>query len=95
MSDKEFYEQEADLFFKALGRKAGKVVKYSMLIRFVINLLMNKLNVMKAVKDSKSVLRLGLACATFSVVYHLTRRMYALKRQKAELSQTKKSILLS
>ena len=82
MSDKEFYEQAADLFYKALGRRAGKVVKYSMLIRFIVNLLMKKLNLIKAIKGSKNVLRLGLACAAFNIMFHLIRRYFALKRRQ-------------
>lgn len=86
LSDKEFYEQSSRKFFKALGRKAGKVIKYAMLIRFAIVLLMNKLNLFKAIKGIKPVLLLGLGCGTFNIFHHLIRRFFALKRLSSPAS---------
>ena len=89
LTDKQFYEQTSEKFFKALGSKAGKIVKYSMLLRFVINLLFARLNVSKALKNFKTVALLGAACGTFNVIFHLIRRFFALKRRqrKALLQQ--------
>lgn len=67
-----------------------------MLIRFVINLLMKKLNVVKALKNSKVVLRLGLGCGAFNVLFHLIRRYFALRRKNAIAdSKQPSSVLLS
>jgi len=80
LSDKEFYEQSGRKFFMSLGRKAGKVAKYAMLIRFAITLLMAKFNLLKAVKSIKPVILLGLGCGSFNVIHHCIRRFFALKR---------------
>lgn len=84
MSDREFYLQSDQDFFKSLGRKAGKIVKYSTLIRFAINVLMNRFNVIKALKDYKSVVRLGVGCAAFNILFNLLRRLFAIKRRDAK-----------
>ena len=55
MTDRQFYEQSSDAFVKVLGRKAGKIVKYSMLLRFAINVLFARLNIIKAFKNIKPV----------------------------------------
>ena len=94
MIDRKFYLQGRDQFVRSLGRKAGKVVKYSILARFVLNLVQHKLNLRKVLKDSPVVLRIGLACGTFNVVYHLVRRYFAKRRQKSKRS-IKDSYLLS
>ena len=83
MSDREFYLQKPESFVKAMGRKAGKVVKYAVLMRFALNLLIHRLNLFKAIKDSVSVLRLGIGCGTFNVVFHLIRRFFATQRRVA------------
>ena len=70
-------------FFRALGKKAGKVVKYAFLIRFAIHLLMKRLNIIKAIKDIKPVLKLGIGCGAFNVVFHLIRRFFALRRKQS------------
>lgn len=84
LTDKQFYEQTSSNFFQALGLKAGKIVKYSMLLRFVINLLFARLNVYKAMKNIKPVLYLGAACGTFNLIFHLIRRLFALKRRQRQ-----------
>ena len=94
LSDKEFYEQSSRKFFKALGRKAGKVIRYVMLIRFAVVLLTNKFNFMKAIKGIKPVLLLGLGCGTFNILHHLIRRFFALKRLRSPTG-AKKSFWLS
>lgn len=81
MTDKEFYEQSSNKFMQALGRKAGKIVKYSMLLRLAINVLFARLNVLKALKNLKPVVMLGAACGTFNIVFHLIRRWFALRRR--------------
>ena len=82
MTDKQFYEQNSTLFFKALGLKAGKIVKYSMLLRLAINILFARLNVLKALKNVKTVFQLGAACGMFNVVFHMIRRFFALQRSR-------------
>mmetsp|Transcript_43240 Transcript_43240/g.57219 ORF Transcript_43240/g.57219 Transcript_43240/m.57219 type:complete len:225 (-) Transcript_43240:153-827(-) len=93
MADRKFYLQSSEEFMKTLGRKAGKVVKYSIIMRFALNLVLHRLNLFKAMKNSLSVLRLGLGCGAFNVVFHLVRRFFALKRQAKRTR--KNSIFLS
>ena len=101
MQDKEFYEQNIEIFSKAIGRKVGKIVKYAILFRFLANVLVNRLNVFKALKDVKSVLQLGLGCGTFNVIYHFIRRFIVMKRKsmnkigkKSEFWMSKESELV-
>ena len=63
-------------------------------MRFALNLALHRLNVIKALKNSYSVLWLGLGCGTFNVVFHLVRRFFALQR-KAAGYQKRGSRLLS
>ena len=81
MLDKEFYEQKIEVFSKAIGRKVGKIVKYAILFRFLVNVLVSRLNVFKAFKNAKSVLKLGLGCGIFNVIYHFVRRYFVIKRK--------------
>lgn len=52
-----------------------------MLLRLAINVLFARFNVLKAIKNIKPVVRLGAACGTFNLVFHLIRRWFALKRR--------------
>jgi len=58
-----------------------------MLIRFAVTLLMKRFNLMKAVKDIKPVLWLGVGCGSFNVIHHCIRRFFALKRRASPASQ--------
>ena len=55
-----------------------------MLMRFAINVLMNRFNVIKALKDYKSVVRLGVGCGAFNILFNLLRRFFAIKRRDAK-----------
>ena len=73
-----------------------------MLLRFAINVLFARLNILKAVKNLKPVFYLGAACGIFNVVFHMIRRFFALRRRRlaqkknAEgASAAKGSILMS
>ena len=94
LTDKQFYEQNAQDFWGSVGLRAGRIVKYTALIRFVINLLLAKLNPIKALKNYKTVLQLSLGCGAFNIIYHLVRRVYALRR-KAISDAAKKSVFMS
>ena len=49
---------------------------------------------LKAIKDLKPVLWLGIGCGSFNVVFHLIRRLFALKRKAMSLAM-QKSLLMS
>lgn len=84
VTDRDFYRAEPNKFYKNLGRKAGKVLKYSLLLRFALNLLVHRFNFIKAIKNSMPVFRLGVACTTFNLVYHLIRRLFAKLRRSSK-----------
>ena len=82
-TDKDFYEMKLSRFVRLLGRRAGKVIRYTMLLRLILNCAVHKLNLVKALRDVKPVLGLGLGCGIFNVVYHFVRRIFAQKRKAA------------
>ena len=55
MTDREFYEQDAGKFYRAMLGKTGKIVKKALLIRGAITLVAHRLNLIKAVRGSKPV----------------------------------------
>ena len=81
IKDRDEYLAEPKQFYKSLGRKAGKVLKYSLLLRFALNLIVNRLNLKKTLRNSMPVVRLSLACTTFNILYHLIRRLFAKRRR--------------
>ena len=81
MTDQDFYGQKSGAFLKAVGKRTFKIMKYAMMLRFLINILVNKLNVRNAVKNFKPVLQLGIGCGTYSALYHMVRRLFAKIRQ--------------
>ena len=85
LSDKAFYSQKPAAFFRALAWMAGRVFKYSFLLRFALNVVVCRLDLWKACKTSAAALKLGLACSTFNVVYHFIRRCFAQRRKTADL----------
>ena len=70
-------------FTRSVGIRAGKLVKKAMMIRFAINLLLNKLNVVRALRNIKPVIQLGIGLGAFNVIYHSTRWLFAERRKSA------------
>ena len=75
-------DTEAELFYPKLGKKVGKVAKYSMLLRFGISLLVNRGKILAVFKSYRTILRFSLATSLFTLIYHLTRRIIRHMRKK-------------
>ena len=45
------------------------------MLRLVISLLVNKLNIVKTIKNWKGIFRFTAACSLFTMIYHLCRRV--------------------
>ena len=67
-------------FIKKVGRKAMKVLVYSFLVRFVIKVLVSKFDIKKISKGMVGVGKFGIACALFTLIFHITRRILTATR---------------
>ena len=62
-------------FYPQLQKKIITVTKLSGMLKLVITLLVNKLNVVKTLKSWKVIFRFTAACSLFTLIYHLCRRL--------------------
>ena len=80
---------------KLLRGKVGRTAGYSMLLRFALKLIAKRLNVLKALKEPVPILQFGIATGIFNLVFHIIRRLFAVKRKRDRDGKKESSGVLS
>lgn len=72
-----YESMEARDFYKELAKRMVKLAKNSMLLRWLIKFLSDRLKVNKLFRGLGVVVRFGLAVVFFAAGYHFLRRILA------------------
>ena len=59
-----------------------------MLFRFMINLLLNRLNIQKSLGNLRPTMEATIGCGSFNIIYHLARHFFAKMRMARKSKST-------